>query len=46
MYIDPTAGSMIFQVLAAGAIAAASMVRGVRTAVKEFFRNILGRRRV
>ena len=46
MYIDPAAGSMIFQIIAAGALAAASTVRGVRTAVRDFFRNLFSRRRV
>ncbi len=44
MYIDPTAGSLILQVLAAGAISAAAMVGRVREGVKHIFRSILPRR--
>ena len=43
MYIDPAAGSLILQVLAAGVIAAAASVRSARESVRRFFRGLLGR---
>jgi hypothetical protein len=44
MYIDPTAGSLILQLLAAGALSAVAMVGRVREAVKHFFRSLVPRR--
>jgi len=44
MYIDPAAGSMIVQVLAAAVLGALAAFRNVRTAIKDFVRNALGRR--
>jgi hypothetical protein len=45
MYVDPSAGSLILQLVAAGAIAGAAMISRVRDAVKEFFRSVVSRRR-
>lgn len=44
MYIDPTAGSLILQVLAAGALSAVAMVGRVREGAKHFFKSIFSRR--
>jgi hypothetical protein len=43
MYIDPTAGSLVLQVLAAAALSAVAMVGRVREGVKAFFRSITKR---
>jgi hypothetical protein len=43
MYIDPAAGSLILQVLAAGAIAVTASVRSARESVKRLFRRVFGR---
>ena len=40
MYLDPTTGSMVLQVIAAGAISAMAMVGRVRETVKSFFRSV------
>jgi hypothetical protein len=45
MYIDPTTGSLVLQVLAAGALSLFAMVARVREAVKAFFRMLIPRRR-
>ena len=45
MYIDPGAGSLILQVLIAGALSAVAMVARARNVVKEFIRSILSDRR-
>ena len=44
MYIDPTAGSLVLQLLAAAALSAVAMFSRVRESVKSFFRSILPRR--
>ena len=44
MYIDPTAGSLVLQVLAAGALSAVAMFARVREGVKSLFRSVLPRR--
>jgi hypothetical protein len=44
MYIDPTAGSLVLQVLAAGALSAAVMFGKVREGLKSFFRALSPRR--
>ncbi len=44
MYIDPTAGSLVLQVIAAAALSATVMTTRVREGVKSFFRSILPRR--
>jgi hypothetical protein len=44
MYIDPTAGSLVLQVLAAGVLSALAMIGRVRQAVKSFFRSLVPRR--
>jgi hypothetical protein len=43
MYIDPGAGSLLLQVLAAGIISVVATVGRVRTAVKSFFRGVFSR---
>lgn len=45
MYIDPTAGSLVLQVIAAGALSAVVMMARVREALKSFFRSLIPRRR-
>jgi len=45
MYIDPTAGSLILQVLAAGAFALAASVKSARESAKRLFRGLFGRRK-
>jgi hypothetical protein len=45
MYIDPTTGSLVLQVLAAGVLSAVAMVSRVREAFKSFFRQLVPRRR-
>jgi hypothetical protein len=44
MYIDPTAGSLVLQVIAAAALSAVAMFARVREGVKSFFRSLLPRR--
>ncbi|MBA3556907.1 MAG: hypothetical protein H0W29_19450 [Gemmatimonadales bacterium] len=44
MYIDPTAGSLVLQILAAAALSAVAMGVRVREGVKSFFRSIVPRR--
>jgi hypothetical protein len=46
MYIDPTSGSLMLQVLAAGALSAVAMMSRVRETAKGWFRSLvsLGRR--
>jgi hypothetical protein len=44
MYIDPTAGSLALQVLAAGALSAVALFGRVREALKSFFRSLSPRR--
>jgi hypothetical protein len=44
MYIDPTAGSLVLQVLAAGALSAVAMFGRVREGLKNFFRRLAPRR--
>jgi hypothetical protein len=44
MYIDPTAGSLALQVLAAGALSAVALFSRVREALKHFFRSLTPRR--
>jgi hypothetical protein len=41
MYIDPTAGSLMLQALAAGALSALAMFSRLREGVKSFFRSLL-----
>jgi hypothetical protein len=45
MYIDPSAGSLILQVLVASALGVVSTVKSAREAVKGFFKSLIGRRR-
>jgi hypothetical protein len=44
MYIDPTAGSLVLQVLAASALSAVVMFGRLREGLKRFFRSMLPRR--
>jgi hypothetical protein len=44
MYIDPTAGSLVLQVLAAGALSAVAVFGRLREGLKRFFRSLLPRR--
>jgi hypothetical protein len=44
MYIDPTAGSLILQVLAAGALSAVVLFGRAREGIKHFFRSLVPRR--
>lgn len=45
MYIDPAAGSLILQVLAAGALTAIATVKGARDSAMRFIRGLFRRRR-
>ena len=45
MYIDPAAGSLILQLLAAGALSVVAMAGRVREALKAMFQSLLPRRR-
>jgi hypothetical protein len=45
MYIDPTTGSLVLQILAAGVLSMVAMVSRVREAFKSFFRMLIPRRR-
>jgi hypothetical protein len=44
MYIDPTAGSLVLQFLAAGVLSIIAMVGRVREAVKSFLKSLVPRR--
>lgn len=44
MYIDPTTGSLVLQILAAGFLSLLAMATGVREAVKHFFKLLIPRR--
>jgi hypothetical protein len=44
MYIDPTTGSLVLQVLAAGALSAVALFGRVREILKAFFRSLAPRR--
>ena len=44
MYIDPTTGSLVLQVLAAGALSAVAVFGRLREGLKQFFRSLLPRR--
>jgi hypothetical protein len=44
MYIDPTAGSLVLQVLAAGALSAVAVFGRLREGLKQMFRSLLSRR--
>ncbi len=41
MYIDPSAGSLLLQIVAAGVLSAAAMFSRVREGVKAFFKSLL-----
>ncbi|MFN2398096.1 MAG: hypothetical protein ABR543_05545 [Gemmatimonadaceae bacterium] len=45
MYIDPGAGSLILQIVAATLISAAAMMKQVRQTAKNFFRTVFSRSR-
>jgi len=45
MYIDPNAGSLILQVIAAAALSAAAFVGSIRRAVRAFFARLTRRPR-
>jgi hypothetical protein len=45
MYIDPSAGSLILQLLAAGALSVVATVGRVREVLKSTFQSLLPRRR-
>jgi hypothetical protein len=45
MYIDPTTGSLVLQLVAAGVLSILAMVSQVREAFKSFFRMLIPRRR-
>ena len=46
MYIDPTAGSLLLQFIAAGVLSAVAMISRVREGVKTFVKSLLpGHRR-
>jgi len=44
MYIDPTAGSLVLQVLAAGVLSAVVMLGRLREGIKQVFRSLWPRR--
>jgi hypothetical protein len=44
MYIDPTAGSLVLQFLAAGILSAVAMFSRLREAAKSFFKSLVPRR--
>jgi hypothetical protein len=44
MYIDPTTGSLVLQVLAAGALSAVALFSRVRETLKALFRSLSPRR--
>lgn len=43
MYIDPTTGSLVLQILAAGVLSFLAMASQVRQAVKNFFKLLIPR---
>ena len=43
MYIDPAAGSLVLQIVIAGAISALAFMRRARRATKTFFVSLLNR---
>jgi hypothetical protein len=45
MYIDPGAGSLILQVLAAGTLAALASIRRARESAKRLWRGLFGRKK-
>jgi hypothetical protein len=45
MYIDPTTGSLVLQLLAAGVLSVVATVSRVREAFKSFFKSLVPRRR-
>ena len=44
MYIDPTAGSLVLQLLAAGVLSGLAMFSRVREGAKSFFKSLVPRR--
>ncbi|HET9464365.1 MAG TPA: hypothetical protein VFO71_02445 [Gemmatimonadales bacterium] len=44
MYIDPTTGSLVLQILAAGVLSVMAMATRVREGVKNFFKLLIPRR--
>ncbi len=44
MYIDPSTGSLVLQVLAAGALSAVALFGRLREGLKQFVRSLLPRR--
>ncbi len=44
MYIDPTTGSLVLQILAAGVLTFMAMATRVRETVKHFFKLLIPRR--
>jgi hypothetical protein len=44
MYIDPTAGSLVLQAVAAGVLSALAMFSRAREGLKSFFRSRFSRR--
>lgn len=44
MYIDPTTGSLVIQVLAASALSAVALFGRVRETLKTLFRSLMPRR--
>jgi hypothetical protein len=44
VYIDPTTGSLVLQVLAAGILSVIATVSRVREAIKRFFKRLIPRR--
>jgi hypothetical protein len=44
MYIDPSTGSLVLQLLAAGVLSTLAMVSSVRNAVTNFFKRLVLRR--
>lgn len=44
MYIDPTAGSLVLQALAAGVLSALAMFSRLREGAKSFFKSLVPRR--
>ena len=45
MYIDPAAGSMILQVIAAGLVSVLALAKGVRRSIVLGVKSLLGRRK-
>jgi hypothetical protein len=41
MYIDPTAGSLVLQLIAAGVLSLLAMFSRIREGAKSFFRSLL-----